>query len=211
MSDDQRIKKILPILKKLYPEAKCSLEYRDPEQLLVATILSAQCTDERVNKVTKTLFKKYRTMQDFAKAKLKVLEEDIRSVGFYHNKAKSILNCAKTLVRDHSGKVPRTMGEMIKLPGVGRKTANVVLGNAYGIASGIAVDTHVLRLSQRIGLSDQQEPVKVEKDLIAVVPRKEWVMFSHYLITHGRKICKALKPDCLNCKINKYCHFFSIK
>jgi len=207
MDNKLRIKKIIAILKNLYPQAKCSLYYKTPVQLLVATILSAQCTDERVNIVTKELFKKYKTAGDFAKLKQEVLETAIRSTGFYHNKAKNILKCMQDLAAKYNGKVPRTMEAMIGLAGVGRKTANVVLGNAYGLAFGIAVDTHVLRLSKRLGLTKQSDPVKVEAELMKIVPAAEWIMLTHYFIWHGRKLCKAIKPDCENCKINKHCRF----
>lgn len=200
-----RVKEIIAKLKRLYPQAKCSLNFKTPVQLLVATILSAQCTDERVNLVTKDLFNKYKAAADFAQANLKQFEKEIKPVGFYHNKAKNIIKCCQVLVEKHQGRVPKTMEELIQLAGVGRKTANVVLGNAYGVPTGIAVDTHVLRLSQRLGWSKFNDPVKVEKDLCKLIPRKYWIMISHYLIWHGRAICKAQNPDHDNCQIAKYC------
>ncbi|MFC1517453.1 endonuclease III [Candidatus Margulisiibacteriota bacterium] len=200
-----RVKKILSILKKLYPKAKCSLVFKTPLQLLVATILSAQCTDERVNIVTKELFKKYKTAEDFAKVKQNTLGATIRSVGFYNNKSKNIIKCCKDIVAKHKGKVPKTMEELIKLAGVARKTANVVLGNAYDIQAGIAVDTHVMRLSKRLGLTKKKTPEKIEKDLMNIFPKKEWTMLSHYLIWHGRAVCKAPTPLCKQCKLSKLC------
>lgn len=196
----------IKLFKKYYPEAHCALNHVSPEQLLVATILSAQCTDERVNIVTKTLFKKYPSMAAFAKADLSELEQDIRSTGFYKNKAKSIKTMAATLVEKYKGKVPRTLEELVELPGVGRKTANVVLGNSFGISSGIVVDTHVTRLSNRMGLTKHKtDAVKIEKDLVKVVPEEDWIQFSHWMITHGRQICKARKPQCDICFQQELC------
>jgi endonuclease-3 len=200
----ERVKKIWPILKKTFPEAKIALNYRNPLELLIATILSAQCTDERVNIVTKNLFKKYKSAEDWAKADIVQIESDIRSTGFYHNKAVSIKGACTAIIEKFGGKVPDTMEKLLELPGVGRKTANVVLGNAFGIP-GVVCDTHVIRLSQRLGLSENADPVKLEFDLAEIVPKKNWILFSHLLIFHGRLICKARKPDCENCPISKYC------
>lgn len=191
-------------LKKIYPDAKISLDFTNPLELLVATILSAQCTDERVNKVTKGLFKKYRAAVDYANATPEGLEEDIHSTGFYKNKAKAIRNCCSALVERHGGDVPSTMEELTALSGVGRKTANVILGNAYAIP-GVVVDTHVGRVSRRLGLTKEDDPEKVERDLMAVLPKKEWVSFSHRVIHFGRQTCKAQKPLCGACPIFKQC------
>lgn len=191
-------------LKKIYPDAKISLDFTNPLELLVATILSAQCTDERVNKVTKSLFKKYKTAKDYANAPPEGLEEDIHSTGFYKNKAKAIRNCCSALVERSGGKVPSTMEELTALSGVGRKTANVILGNAYGIP-GVVVDTHVGRVSRRLGLTKEDDPEKVERDLMAVVPKGDWVSFSHRIILFGRKTCKSAKPVCAQCPIFKLC------
>ena len=200
----QRVKKILPILKRNYPGARTALNYKTPLELLIATILSAQCTDVRVNLVTKDLFKKYKSVSDWANADLKQIENDIKSIGFYHNKAISIKKSCEQLIKDYGGKVPDSMDELIKLHGVGRKTANVVLGNAFGKPA-ITCDTHVIRLSRRLGLSENSDPVKLEFDLAEIVPKKEWTLFCHMLILHGRSICKAPKPRCEVCPISKYC------
>jgi endonuclease-3 len=200
----ERVKKLWPILKKTYPEAKTALKFTNPLELLIATILSAQCTDARVNMVTKDLFKKYRSAADWARAEREKIEEDIRSTGFYRNKAKNIKAACEKITAEFGGKVPGTMEELLRLPGVGRKTANVLLGNAFGIP-GIACDTHVIRLSRRLGLSENGEAVKLEFDLQQVVPKKNWTMFSHLLIFHGRSICRARRPDCPNCPIVEYC------
>jgi len=199
-----RVEKIWPILQKLYPDAKSALNFRNPLQMLIATILSAQCTDVRVNMVTKNVFKKYKSADDWARADLKEIESDIRSTGFYHNKAVSIKNAAKAIIEKFNGSVPDTMEQLITLPGVGRKTANVVLGNAFG-KPGIACDTHVIRLSRRLGLSPNSDPVKLEFDLAEILPKSIWTIFSHALIQHGRNVCKARKPDCENCQIAQYC------
>lgn len=191
-------------LKKIYPEAKISLDFTNPLELLVATILSAQCTDERVNKVTKGLFKKYKTAKDYANATPEELEEDIHSTGFYKNKAKAIRACCSALVERHGGKVPSTMEELTALSGVGRKTANVILGNAYGVP-GIVVDTHVGRVSRRLELTKEDDPEKVERDLMSITPREDWVSFSHRIILFGRQTCKAQKPLCAQCPIYKLC------
>jgi endonuclease-3 len=200
----ERVKKIWPILKKTYPEAKIALNFRDPLELLVATILSAQCTDARVNIVTKELFKKYKSPKDWAKTDLAQIESDIKSTGFFRNKAKNIKAACSKINEQYKGKVPDTMEQLLTLPGVGRKTANCVLGDAFGIP-GITCDTHVIRLSRRLGLSENSDPVKLEFDLAEIVPEKDWTLFSHLLISHGRNICKARKPDCPNCPIAKYC------
>jgi len=200
----ERVKKIWPILKKTYPNAKTALNFRNPLQLLISTILSAQCTDVRVNMVTKDLFKKYKSVKDLAKADIKQIESDIKTTGFYHNKAVSIKGAFTTIAEKYRGKVPDTMEELVGLPGVGRKTANVVLGNAFGKPA-IACDTHVIRLSRRLGLSENNDPVKLEFDLAEIVPKANWTMFSHVLILHGRKYCRARKPDCENCPISEYC------
>jgi len=201
----RRVAEVLPVLKSVYPNAKCSLDYRTPLQLLVATILSAQCTDVRVNLVTKTLFKKYKTPEDFANAPEGELERDIQSTGFYRNKAKSIRAMAASLIKEHRGNVPETMEELTSLAGVGRKTANVVLGNAFSQNVGVVVDTHVARLSQRLELTKHSAPEKIELDLMELVPREDWTLWSHLLIHHGRAICQARRPECGKCQIFKYC------
>jgi len=200
-----RVTKIIAGLQKAYPDAHCELDHSNALELLIATILSAQCTDKRVNIVTPQLFKKYRTAQDFANARLPELEEEIKTTGFYRNKAKSITKATKNIVEKHGGKVPNTMEELIALGGVGRKTANVVLGNAFGINTGIVVDTHVARLSQRLGLTKETDPVKIEVTLMNLVPQDQWTMFSHWLIWHGRRRCYARSPDCPNCEIKSVC------
>ncbi len=197
--------KIINLLSKEYPVPKIALEYTTPFELLVSTILSAQCTDERVNKITPGLFKKYPDIKDFASADIKELEQSIRSTGFYHNKAKNIVSSAKLILEKYDGKVPRSMKEMLTLPGVARKTANIVLGSGYNIIVGIAVDTHVRRLSQKIGLSKNDDPNKIEQDLIKIVPKKDWLNFNHLIINHGRKVCNARKPQCNICIISKLC------
>jgi endonuclease-3 len=200
-----RVAAILPILKKNYPDAKCSLNYNTPLQLIIATILSAQCTDDRVNIVTKDLFKKYKSVKDLANAPIEELERDIQSTGFYRNKAKSLKAMAQSLIDQHGGEVPKTMEQLVLLAGVGRKTANVVLGNAFGIDVGIVVDTHVTRLSQRLGLTKHTDAVKIEQDLIPLVPRKDWTIWSHLMICHGRAICQARKPSCPKCPLREHC------
>ena len=192
-------------LKRRFPDAKCSLTHENPLELLVATILSAQCTDVRVNIVAKDLFKRYKTAQDFAEADPDELAEMIRSTGFFRNKTKSIINMARSLVADHGGEVPQSMAELNALAGVGRKTANVVLGNAFGINEGIVVDTHVKRISNRLGLTNRTDPVKIEEDLIKVVPKKDWTVFPHLLILHGRATCQARNPRCEECPITNNC------
>jgi endonuclease-3 len=200
-----RVNVILPILKATYPDAKCSLNFRTPLQLLVATILSAQCTDVRVNLVTKDLFKKYKTPRDFAKAPEGELERDIQSTGFFRNKAKSIRAMAASLIEKDGGRVPQTMEELTALAGVGRKTANVVLGNAFDKNIGVVVDTHVARVSHRLGLTKHTDPVKIEQDLMAIVPQEDWTLWSHLLIFHGRVLCVARGPKCESCPIFKEC------
>ncbi len=201
----QRAEKIIELFKRYNPNPKCALNHSTPEELLIATILSAQCTDERVNIVTASLFKKYRSMADFASADLTVLEQDIRSTGFYKNKAKSIKSCAAAICKEHKGRVPQNIEALIKLAGVGRKTANVVLGNSFGISSGVVVDTHVTRLSHRLDLSRAKTAEKIEDDLIAIIDKPHWINFSHWLILHGRAVCKARKPACETCYLEELC------
>jgi endonuclease-3 len=196
---------VVPRLKAEYPDARTELDWQSPLELLVATVLSAQTTDVQVNRVTQTLFAKYHTAEDYAHAEPSELEEDIRPTGFYRNKARSLRNMAAALVEEHGGEVPSTMRELAALPGVGRKTANVVLGNAFGVDEGIVVDTHVRRVSGRLGLTENEDPVKIERDLMQVVPGEDWTVFSHLLILHGRRTCKARKPDCPNCVLNDIC------
>ena len=206
-----RLKKIIAALDRTYPEAHCELNHADSLQLLIATILSAQCTDKRVNIVTRELFKKHRSASDFANVPLAELEQVIKSTGFFRNKAKNIQACCRKLVERHAGKVPRTMEQLTQLDGVGRKTANVVLGNAFGFNVGVVVDTHIARLSQRLGLTRQKTPEKIERDLMVLVPQKQWTLFSHWLIWHGRRRCAARKPDCLNCEIRRLCPQIGLK
>jgi endonuclease-3 len=200
-----RVKKVISGLRKAYPDAHCELNHSNPLELLVATILSAQCTDKRVNIVTGELFTKYRSAADYARADLAGLERDIRTTGFYRNKARSIKACGHALVERHGGSVPGTMEELIELGGVGRKTANVVLGNAFNINVGVVVDTHVARLSRRLGLTGETDPAKIEQALMKLVPKEEWTLFSHWLIWHGRRRCSARKPDCAHCEISGLC------
>lgn len=199
------MQKIIAGLKKAYPDAHCELDHSNPLELLVATILSAQCTDKRVNLVTAELFRKYRSAADYAQARLPELEQDIKTTGFFRNKAKSIKACCQALVEKHGGGVPRTMEELTELDGVGRKTANVILGNAFNLNSGVVVDTHVGRLSQRLGLTRQTNPEKIESELMKLVPQAQWTMFSHWLIWHGRRRCYARNPACPNCEVNAFC------
>jgi endonuclease-3 len=203
--EKKRVRRLIGLLRKEYPEARCSLDHANALELLVATILSAQCTDERVNAVTAGLFRKYRTWEDYASAPAEELEREIRPTGFFRNKAKSIRGACRLIGERHGGSVPRTMDELLGLPGVARKTANVVLGNAYGIASGVVVDTHVARLSARLGLSAEKSPEKIERDLTGVVPEADWIDFSHLLIAHGRKVCKARTPLCGECALARLC------
>ena len=201
-----RVKKILARLDKAYPNASCALEHRTPFQLLISTILSAQCTDERVNQVTKTLFPKYPTLEDFAAADPRELEQDIRPTGFFRNKTKSIIGASKMLLEKFGGELPRTMEEMLELPGVARKTANVVLGTAYELITGVVVDTHVQRLSRRLDLTKEDDPKKIEQDLMKIIPKKRWIEFSHQLIWHGRLVCQARKPNCPDCPLEDLCY-----
>jgi endonuclease III len=200
-----RTRKIIAGLCGAYPNAHCELNFSNPLQLLIATILSAHCTDRRVNIVTAELFKKYRSAADFAMADLAGLERDIKTAGFYRNKARNIRACCRALVERHEGRVPKTMEALIELDGVGRKTANVVLGNAFGINAGIVVDTHVTRLANRLGLTKQHDAVRIEQELMKLVPQAQWTLFSHWLIWHGRRRCDARKPDCANCEISRLC------
>jgi endonuclease-3 len=205
----RRAKRINAILTTLYPDAKCALEYANPLQLLIATILSAQCTDVRVNKVTPTLFARYADAQAFADADQTELETLIQSTGFFRNKARNIRACCQTIAEKHGGEVPRTMDELVPLPGVGRKTANVILGNAFDVP-GIPVDTHVGRLSRRMGLTEHDDPVKVESDLMALVPKAEWTMFGHRMIFHGRQVCQSRKPKCAGCALKEICPMIGV-
>lgn len=200
-----RTQKIIQLLKRAYPDAKCSLNHSNAFELLIATILSAQCTDERVNIVTADLFRKYRKPEDYLKVPATELQNDIRTTGFFRNKTKSIQGTAKVLTEQYAGRVPETIEALLELPGVARKTANVVLGNAFGVASGVVVDTHVTRLSRRLDLTQQKDAVKIENDLVSIVPKKDWVIFSHLLIAHGRKTCKARNPLCAECVVEKHC------
>ncbi len=192
-------------LRRLYPDAHCELDFKTPLELLMATILSAQCTDKRVNEVTKTLFKRCRTAQDYARIEPAALEKIIRSAGFFRAKAKSIIETGKLLADKFGGRVPDRMDDLLTLRGVARKTANVVLGTAYGKASGVVVDTHIKRLAYRLNLTDEEDPVAVEKDLMELLPRKDWVFFGHALIWHGRRVCKAITPSCMDCGLNNVC------
>ena len=200
-----RVKKIIACLQETYPDAHCELNFSNPLELLIATILSAQCTDKRVNIVTAELFKKFRSAADYANADLAELEDAIKTTGFFRNKAKNIKACCAALVEKHGGEVPRTMGELTQLGGVGRKTANVVLGNAFDINVGVVVDTHVKRLANRLGLTKQTDAEKIEQELMQLVPQKDWTLLSHWLIWHGRRRCDARKPDCAGCEIAKLC------
>jgi endonuclease-3 len=212
MSDDkkQRTALIIKRLKKEYPDAHCALEHSSAFELLIATILSAQCTDERVNIVTADLFRKYHGPADYLKVEQAELEKDIHSTGFFRNKAKNIQGACRTIIDEFNGEVPRSMDEILTLPGVARKTGNVVLGNAFGIASGVVVDTHVARLSQRLGLTTNDNAEKIEQDLIDLVPKRNWIMFPHWLITHGRRICNARKPKCRDCVLADLCPSYGI-
>ena len=205
-ADPKRVSKILESLNEAYPAATCALTHDNPFQLLISTILSAQCTDERVNQVTATLFVKYPTPESFAYATPKELEQDIRPTGFFRNKTKSIMGASKKIVEEFSGAVPRTMEQILTLPGVARKTANVVLGTAFGIPSGVVVDTHVQRLSQRLDLSANEDPKKIEQDLMKIIPQERWILFSHQLIWHGRRVCQARKPRCIECNLENLCY-----
>lgn len=202
---EERIGELIKILQKHYPRSRTALRFETPLQILVATILSAQCTDEKVNQITPALFKKYRNASDFARADQKVLEEEIRPTGFFRNKTRSIMSASRKIVNDFDGNVPDNMEDLITLPGVARKTANIVLSSAFRKAEGIAVDTHVKRLAQRLGLSREKNPDKIEKDLMNSVPRKDWLDFNYMLVNHGRRICQARKPACPSCMINHLC------
>jgi endonuclease III len=205
-TDPARVQAILGKLDEAYPDVTCALTHDNAFQLLISTILSAQCTDERVNQVTATLFQKYKGPQDFAYANPKELEQDVRPTGFFRNKTKSIMGASKKIVEEFHGEVPQSMEELLTLPGVARKTANVVLGTAFGIASGVVVDTHVQRLSRRLDLSAHEDPKKIELDLMQVIPQERWILFSHQLIWHGRRVCQARKPKCLECNLEPLCN-----
>jgi endonuclease-3 len=205
-TEPKRVAAILAGLDAAYPEATCELNYSNAFQLLIATILSAQCTDVRVNQVTQELFKKYTKPEDFAYASPAEIEKEIRPTGFFRNKTKSIMGASKGLIERFGGQVPRTMEEILTLPGVARKTGNVVLGNAYGIVSGVVVDTHVIRLSQRLDLTRNDDPKKIEQDLMKVIPENKWIKFSHQLIWHGRRVCAARKPKCAECNLESLCY-----
>ena len=200
-----RTQEIIKLLKRAHPDAKCALNHSNAFELLIATILSAQCTDERVNKVTADLFRKYRKPEDYLKVRDTELQQDIKTTGFFRNKTKSIQGACKVLIEEFGGEVPRTMEELLRVPGAARKTSNVVLGVAYGIAAGVVVDTHVSRLSRRLKLTRQKDPVKIERDLMELVPKKDWIIFSHLLIFHGRRICTARRPLCEECVVEKLC------
>ena len=202
----ERLQNILRLLDRGYPDATCALHHNNPWELLVATILSAQCTDKRVNEVTPGLFRKYPTMQDFASVRQEELAADIRSTGFFNNKAKSVIGAARKILTDFGGEIPREMDQLLTVPGAARKTANVVLGTAFGIASGVVVDTHVLRLSNRLDLTKESDPVKIEKDLVKVLPKERWILFSHQLILHGRAVCVARVPKCGECTLAGLCY-----
>jgi endonuclease III len=205
-ANPRRVRAILAKLDQAYPRVTCALTHHNPFQLLIATILSAQCTDVRVNEVTRTLFQKYTSPEAFAYANPRELEADIRPTGFFRNKTKSIQGASKKLLEEFGKEVPRTMEQLLTLPGVARKTANVVLGTAFGIASGVVVDTHVLRLSRRLDLTHHTDPKKVEQDLIRIVPRDRWILFSHQLIWHGRRVCQARRPRCMECNLERICY-----
>ncbi|HMD43667.1 MAG TPA: endonuclease III [Candidatus Acidoferrum sp.] len=205
-SDPKRVAAILAKLDEAYPDATCELKHENPFQLLISTILSAQCTDVRVNQVTQELYKKYKTPEDFAYANPAELERDIRPTGFFRNKTKSIIGASKELIERFGGQIPKTIEEILTLPGVARKTGNVVLGTAYGIPSGVVVDTHVQRLSQRLDLTRNEDPKKIEQDLMAILPQDKWIKFSHQLIWHGRRICVARKPKCMECNLETICY-----
>jgi endonuclease-3 len=205
-TDPKRIAAILAKLDEAYPAATCELKHENAFQLLISTILSAQCTDVRVNQVTESLYKKYPSPQAFAYANPSELEQEIRPTGFFRNKTKSIMGASKALLDNFGGQVPKTMDEILTLPGVARKTGNVVLGTAFGIASGVVVDTHVIRLSRRLDLTKHEEPKKIEQDLIGVIPKEKWIQFSHQLIWHGRRVCVARKPRCLDCNLESICY-----
>jgi endonuclease III len=201
-----RVRKILSTLDQMYPNVTCALHHSSPWQLLVATILSAQCTDKRVNIVTPGLFRKYPTIQDFANVSQDELAQDIKSTGFFNNKSKSVIGAAKRILNDFGGEIPRDIDKLLTVPGAARKTANVVLGTAFGIASGVVVDTHVQRISHRLDLTRETEPVKIEKDLMKIIPNEKWILFSHQIIHHGRALCVARNPKCAECKLDPLCY-----
>ena len=201
-----RVTKILAILDQMYPGVTCALHHSNAWELLVATILSAQCTDKRVNMVTPGLFRKYPTIQDFARAKQEELAQDIRSTGFFNNKAKSVIGAARKILSDFGGEIPRDIDQLLTVPGAARKTANVVLGTAFGIASGVVVDTHVQRISRRLDLTKETDPVKIEKDLVKILPKEKWILFSHQIIHHGRALCMARNPRCAECRLEPLCY-----
>jgi endonuclease-3 len=205
-TDPKRVAAILAKLDEAYPAANCELKHENPFQLLISTILSAQCTDVRVNEVTQTLYKKYKGPEDFAHANPSELQQEIRPTGFFRNKTKSVMGASKAIIEKFGGKVPQTMEEILTLPGVARKTGNVVLGTGFGIAVGVVVDTHVMRLSRRLDLTKQEEPKKIEQDLMRVIPQDKWIQFSHQLIWHGRRVCVARKPKCLECNLESICY-----
>ncbi|HXP60884.1 MAG TPA: endonuclease III [Dongiaceae bacterium] len=207
----ERVKQLIARFQETYPTAHCELEHSNPLELLVATILSAQCTDKRVNLVTRQLFNRYRTAADFAQAPISELEEAIKTTGFFRNKARNIQSCCQALVEKHAGRVPSSMAELTALDGVGRKTANVVLGNAFNINCGVVVDTHVARLASRLGLSPRRDPAKIEQDLMPLVPQDQWTLFSHWLIWHGRRRCYARNPGCLHCEVRPLCPRLGLK
>lgn len=202
----ERARRIIKIFDKVYADAACSLEYKNPLQLLVSTMLAAQCTDERVNKVTKSLFEKYRSVYDFASADVYELQKEIKSTGFFRNKARNIINCCKMLIEEYNGQVPNNMKDLLRLPGVGRKTANLILGDIFGIP-GIVVDTHAGRLARRMGFTKHEDPVKVEYDLMDIIPKNKWTSFCHQLVYHGRAVCRARKPDCIKCPVKELCDY----
>lgn len=210
MDKKTKVKEITGIFEELYPDAECSLSYKDPLQLLIATQLAAQCTDARVNIVTKTLFQKYTDAYAFANADLKELEQDIKSTGFYHNKALNIKKCCRMIIEEFDGKVPDSMENLLKLPGVGRKTANLVLGDIFGVP-GIVIDTHAKRLSNRIGLTENEDPEKIEYDLMKIIPKNNWGRFCHQLVYHGRAVCNARKPKCDECRIRDFCNYGNLR
>jgi endonuclease-3 len=203
--------KVVRALRADYPDASCALEHRSAFQLLVATILSAQCTDQRVNLVTKDLFRRWPTAAEFARVPIGTLEKAVQSTGFFRNKAKNIQACSKELMEKYDGQVPRDMDSLVKLAGVGRKTANVVLGTAFGLATGVVVDTHVARISHRLGLTSQSDPVKIEQDLMRLLPKSEWIDYSHRMIHHGRQVCNARRPVCEKCSMDKFCPKIDVK
>jgi endonuclease-3 len=202
----KRVAAILAKLDEAYPEATCELKHENPFQLLISTILSAQCTDVRVNEVTRTLYKKYKGPKDFAYADPNVLQQEIRPTGFFRNKTKSVMGASKAIIDNFGGQVPQTMDEILTLPGVARKTGNVVLGSGFGIASGVVVDTHVMRLSRRLDLTKNEDPKQIEQDLIGIIPKDKWIQFSHQLIWHGRRVCIARKPRCVDCNLESICY-----